>query len=368
MQYELPPPQDKVSPISESREGFFARYADYPAESPIDRFILSTYLGTSRQVAQEIAFRAGGADALVSDVCAGTVWEVFSRWFADLDAGRVTPTLVLGPGGSPADFAYAAETYRGAGYDALALTDHRKVTVPGKAPDGLLMIPGIELDYMQPQCAHVIGLGMEPEIASEWKREGTPQQGIDAITRLGGVALLAHPAWSLNTPAFIASLEGICGVEIWNSVSTLPHNADRADSSSLLDVTWATGGRLLSVFANDDGHFYTTEATVAATMVQAESLTCEGILDALHHGRFYGTLGPRIFQIENCDNREIIVQCSEADSIIFYSSRPWVANRSRMGSGMTGSVYEVQTGDRFVRVEIRDTMGRKAWSGPIAVE
>ena len=123
MKYELPPPQDKASPIDETREGFFAKYAAYPPELPLDKFILSTYLGTSRQVAQEIAFRAGGADALCGEVPAETVWGIFSRWFADLDAGRVTPTLVLSPDGTPADFAYAPETYRGAGYENRAYPD-----------------------------------------------------------------------------------------------------------------------------------------------------------------------------------------------------------------------------------------------------
>ena len=116
MKYELPPPQDKVSPLSETREGFSARYAAYPPDSAVDKFIVSTYLGTSRQVAQEIAYRAGGADALCRNTPAEAVWEAFSRWFSDLDAGRVTPTLVTSPDGTPVDFAYAPETYRGAGY------------------------------------------------------------------------------------------------------------------------------------------------------------------------------------------------------------------------------------------------------------
>ena len=123
MKYELPPPQDKASPIDETREGFFAKYAAYPPELPLDKFIVSTYLGTSRQVAQEFAFRAGGADALCGGVPAETVWGIFSRWFADLDAGRVTPTLVISPDGTPADFAYTAETYRGAGYENRAYPD-----------------------------------------------------------------------------------------------------------------------------------------------------------------------------------------------------------------------------------------------------
>ncbi|MCQ2457706.1 MAG: hypothetical protein MJ142_03115 [Clostridia bacterium] len=265
---------------------------------------------------------------------------------------------------SPAE---SMELYRKAGYDILAITDHRRVTLPENVPDGLLMIPGIEMDYLLPdQCIHLIGLGMSSEIGTLWSRSIPPQEAIDTVIRLGGAAFLAHPAWSLNTPGCISSLKNLCGVEIWNSVSAVPYNADRADSSAILDVTWSSGGQLLPVFANDDVHFYGSDLTVAATVVQAESLTLTAVLQALKSGRFYATLGPEIRQIEVTDTA-ITVSCSEADTIIFYSNLAWVKGRSRTGHGMTSSVYDIQPGERFVRVEIRDTQGRKAWSAPIPV-
>lgn len=257
--------------------------------------------------------------------------------------------------------------YRKAGYEILAITDHKRVTDPGKAPDGLLMIPGTELDFQLPgQWVHLIGLGMNERIAAEWDRNGTPQQAVNDILRLGGVALLAHPAWSLNTPDFIASLKGVCGAEIWNSVSTVPHNADRADSSSLLDVAWASGASLLPVFANDDSHFYDSEATVAATMVQTGELTETAVLDALKNGRFYATLGPQIRQIET-DGYTLTVHCSEAETVIFYSNMPWVSDRTVTGRKITEATYVISPGDRYVRVEVRDAAGRKAWSAPVPV-
>ena len=211
--------------------------------------------------------------------------------------------------------------YRDAGYEILSVTDHRRVTEA--ADDRLLLIPGIEIDYILPgQWVHVLGLGMEKTVAEKWNSGGTVQEGIDLIRSLGGIAVLAHPAWSLNTPAFMRSLTGLGGVEIWNSVSTLPLNGERAESSSLLDVTWASGGELLPVFANDDSHPYRDEAGVAATMVQAEALTAEAVMGALRAGRFYATTGPEIRQIENRDNREIVVQCSPAECVVFYSDCP----------------------------------------------
>ena len=261
--------------------------------------------------------------------------------------------------------------YASAGYDILAITDHRTVTTPqlGTTSNRPFLIPGIEIDYRLPgQWVHVLGIGMDESISSIWNRYGTPQEGIDLIDSLGGIAILAHPAWSLNTPAFMRSLTGLSGVEIWNSVSTIPLNGDRADSSSLLDVTWASGGKLLPVYANDDSHQYQTEAGVAATMVQADSLSVPSIMSALKSGRFYGTTGPSIFQIENRNYQEIIVHCSPATAVIFYSDCPWAAGRTVLGNGITQANYFIQKSDHFVRVEVRDESGRKAWSAPIQIK
>ena len=259
-----------------------------------------------------------------------------------------------------------AEFYQRAGYDILSITDHRTVTEINS--NQILLIPGIEIDYNLPgQWVHIIGLGMKRTISALWNRFGTPQEGIDLIRSLGGIAVLAHPAWSLNTPDFMSSLTGLSGVEIWNSVSTLPLNADRADSSSLLDVTWASGGELIPVFANDDSHPYKSEAGVAATMVQAEELSFPAVMNALKGGRFYGTTGPLIHQIENRNNQEIIVHCSPAESVIFYSNSPWAPGRSVIKHDITKCNYFVQKNERFIRVEVRDSAGKKAWSAPFKV-
>ena len=260
--------------------------------------------------------------------------------------------------------------HRDSGYDILSITDHRTVTEfdPGSSGDRPLLIPGIEIDYRLPgQWVHILGIGMEKSIGNLWNRFGTPQEGIDLIRSLGGLAVLAHPAWSLNTPAFMRSLTGLSGVEIWNSVSTLPLNGDRADSSSLLDVTWASGGQLLPVFANDDSHQYRTEAGVAATMVQADDLSVSSVMTSLRSGCFYGTTGPLIHQIEVRNNQEILVTCSPASAVIFYSDCPWAAGRAVMGTGITEAGYFIQKNDHFVRVEVRDEAGKKAWSAPLEI-
>ncbi len=114
MTYELPPPQDKLCPIGADRRELLARFAAYPDERSVERFLTSTYLGTASQVARQIAYLATGReDALCQDTDPERLWDCFSAWFADLEAGRVSPTLVLDASGTPRDFAYAPMTYWG---------------------------------------------------------------------------------------------------------------------------------------------------------------------------------------------------------------------------------------------------------------
>lgn len=262
------------------------------------------------------------------------------------------------------------ELYRSLGYDFLSLTDHRAVTVPDPAeiPEGLVMIPGIELDYMlENQCVHLQGLGMgiTAENMKAYNRQGNPQDGIDLIRASGSLAMLNHPAWSLNDPQYICSLHGLFGVEVWNSVSTLPYNPIRADSSSLLDVV-ACNGVLLPMLANDDTHFYGSEVAQGWNMVQAEEKTPEAILQALAAGKFYATQGPEIHQVEITDT-EVRVNCSPASAVVFFSNLPWAPARGIVGDGLTEAVYKLHAGEKFVRAQVLDAKGKSAWMSPVKV-
>lgn len=258
----------------------------------------------------------------------------------------------------------AMQMYRDAGYDVLAITDHRKVTLPEHAPDGLLMIPGIELDYLTPKMAtHIVGLGMSPDVAEQWNRQGTAQEGIDLIRACGGEAILAHPAWSLNTPEYMASLSGVIGAEIWNSVSTAPTNPNRADSSILLDELYTSYDDLLPVFANDDTHRYGAEFTAGATMVQAAKKTEQAVLQALREGRFYATQGPQFKQVTYGDG-VVHIDCSPVDTVMIYSNLPWASGRVIMGEGMTSCEYPIHRNERYVRIQLIDNSGKSAWCAP----
>ena len=259
-------------------------------------------------------------------------------------------------------------TYREHGYDFLALTDHRRVSPPSHVDHGMLLLSGIELDYnLASEVVHIIGVGVSQAVEEGYQKHLDPQHGIDLIRRNGGRAILAHPAWSLNTMSTLLSLNNVTAAEIYNATSTYPWNCDRADSSAILDVT-ATHGKLYNVVAADDAHNYDGDACVGCAIVQAEELSEPAFLAALDAGRFYASCGPRFEQL-TLENGYLSVACSPVEWVIFFSNLPYVGVRALKGHDMTEAGYPVQTrlGERYVRCMLIDAQGRRAWSNPIAL-
>ncbi len=252
----------------------------------------------------------------------------------------------------------AMALYRENGYDFLALTDHWRVSLPEEA-DGLLLLGGCEYNIgkaARTGVVHIVGVGMTRVPGCSEQDE--PQTIIDKIHNAGGFAVWAHPAWSLNPPELIARYHGIDASEIYNSVSGFPRNV-RPDSSLILDML-ATNGRPLPLVAADDTHFYEADACRSYVWVQAEACTREEILAALRDGRFYASQGPQIDARRDGDR--IVVETTPAASIAFFSDSPWVNERVFLGENLTGAAYTVQPKDTFVRAEITDADGNKAWT------
>ena len=256
------------------------------------------------------------------------------------------------------------EIYRALGYDFLAITDHRRVTIAqNQLRDGMLLLAGIELDYtLAAEVVHIVGFGMTKDIEREIDYSAGPQGGIDTIRKCSGRAILAHPHWSLNTLPTLTGLRDATASEIYNSMSFL-----RPDSSDILDVA-SSHGKLYPLVAADDSHSYAGEQGMSYTMVQADSLTAQAIATSMDQGLFYASQGPQIEQITLEEGR-IIVECSPADRIYFHSNLPWSPGRAVIAPNLTRAAYTLcmEHGERFVRCQVIDANGRSAWSSPIAL-
>lgn len=260
----------------------------------------------------------------------------------------------------------ARAIYREKGYDFICVTDHRKITTDTVKEDGFLSLGGVELDYtFANQLVHLVCIGAKKEVVEKLTYGGSCQNAINLIKKSGGAVILAHPAWSLNTPEVINSLRGLDAAEIYNTVSGMPYNGDRADSSSILDIAF-TQGKLLNLVATDDTHFYIGEECQSYTLVAAEENTEEAILNALHKGDFYATQGPEFKRIE-FDNNLIRVWCTPVKYISFLSDVQWERGRTVEGDGITYAEFTPRQDicHRFFRVMLMDENGKRAWSNPV---
>ena len=217
---------------------------------------------------------------------------------------------------SPED---AIEIYRSHGYHFVALTDHDVVACPTHQDGDVLVLSGIELAYELPsEELHIVGIGIPQGLEPRLEPRFGPQYAIDAMRAAGGRAIIAHPAWSLLSLGTLSGLHNVSAAEIYNSMSTMPRNCLRADSSSILDIA-AAHGHAMPLVAADDAHFYDGEQCKGHIMVQAEALTQEKLLWAIDQKRFYASQGPRIHRLSVTRER-IVINCSPASVILFYSN------------------------------------------------
>lgn len=257
----------------------------------------------------------------------------------------------------------AIACYRHEGYDALALTDHWAFGESKIAENGLLVLSGIEYDTKtstKDGLFHIVGIGMRED--PQLPRDATVQEMIDGIKNAGGFAVLAHPAWSLNTPSHILPLQNVDATEIYNSVSGV-HMSKRPDSSLIVDMLGAQG-RLYPLIGSDDTHYYDNDAFGAWIMVQADACTQTAILDALYRGNFYATQGPEVHLHREGD--EFIVNCSPCHEIVFLSDRAF-SRRVFKGKNLTAAYYTPAENETYIRAIVTDENGKQAWTNPVRI-
>lgn len=262
--------------------------------------------------------------------------------------------------------AEAAKIYKNAGYDAIALTDHW-IFNEGTELEGLKILSGIEYNILNENTRdglfHVVAVGMDrdPEISKS--DTVTEQDLIDAIHSAGGVAILAHPAWSLNTPEQILKLHGFDATEIYNSVSEA-HMSRRPDSSLIVDMLGAQGC-LLPLLAVDDTHYYDGDECRGFIMLESDSLEQKDVVNAIKGGKFYASQGPEVHLVR--EGNEFVVRCSPAKEIVFFSDGVWSA-RVFVGEDLTEVRYTPTNLETFIRAEVTDKNNKRAWTNSIRIE
>lgn len=261
--------------------------------------------------------------------------------------------------------------YKNAGYDFLAITDHRRYYLPEKNDDGLLIIPGMEadrfVDGVGMPVVHIVALGPEngngyTDGQSVIYQDGGTQEAcqdiIDDVRNAGNLAVLCHPVWSGNTVETAKTLQNYQMIEVWNSGSALLWGVD--SNTYHWDVLLHEGRRVWAV-ASDDNHAL-QEACYGFVKVKAEK-NVPSILSALANGEFYASCGPEIYDFY-IEDGQVCISCSPVEQIMLRNfSCP---HRLIRGKNLTGGQFKLRDlCTDYIRAEIVDAQGRRAWTNPI---
>lgn len=290
-------------------------------------------------------------------------FEIPGRWYrgnthchTTTSDGEVTP-------------AERVEGYRQAGYDFLVLTDHGKVNdLKGFHGHGILVINGAELHPKNPfggDAYHIVAVNIQENIPFQ---EMTPQEVLDAVKKQGGESIMAHPHWLGYTMDDYRELSGYMAMEVFNETCWQQNGA--GESGETWDQHLDRLGAVWGVAA-DDAHGVDRDTYKAWVMVRAEALTVEAILDAMRRGAFYSTQGPTLKDITvgGGANPIIEVQSSPVRSIVFKGRSRWGQNTTGVDGGLIDEATYVCTGvEKYIRVELIDQAGRRAWSNPFFVD
>jgi hypothetical protein len=282
----------------------------------------------------------------------GTYYKLALHLHTTVSDGRKPPSEV-------------AKEYKQNGYDAIAFTDHWKYNDGGTLED-LFIISGCEYNLGGNETitgvSHIVSLFTKenPNI----DRNANGQEVVDAINSQGGIAVLAHPNWSLNTLDDYIGLNGVVATEIYNAVSDAGQSM-RPYSDYYIDMC-ANSGAYPKIFATDDAHAYNgNDNMLGYVMVKADALTNEALKEAILNGDFYASQGPDIC-VKRQENK-LIIDTSPCEIIGTMSNLSWDRDRVLRGNDLTHFEYEIRHNEKWVRVEARDKYGKKAWSNIFVV-
>jgi hypothetical protein len=259
---------------------------------------------------------------------------------------------------SPRD---TVERYRTKGFQCLGITDHRQVTpIVDLATPDLLAIPATE-NGGDPDIVAVGVSACVPKDLPLSERASRP-------ANQGGFTIAAHPSYCGVLPDVCAGCADLMAMEIYNAYCDAAYANGYA--LELWDMVLGLGKRIWGV-AGDDAHLnprkrHYSDAGLGWVEVWADALAQEPVLRALKQGRFFSTQGPGFDRIE-VEDGTIRIRCSPVRQVRW---RTWgsVGHVEYAAAGSYLETAALPNGfrpNRYVRIELVDHEGKRAWSNPI---
>lgn len=239
----------------------------------------------------------------------------------DVDASSVAATWYKGnthahtvlSGHADSSPEHVARWYLDRGYHFLILSEHNifidpdSVELPAHRRADFLLIPGEEVTgtkVIHTTAMNINGL-VDWHADHEHKHE-VMQSHVDSTIQAGGTPILNHPnfQWAVTTDDMLP-VERLHMFELYNGHPHV-HNYGDAEHPST-EVMWdelLNQGMMIYGVSSDDAHaFQEWDESVSNpgrgwVMVRAETLTPDGITQAMRRGEFYATSGVMLSSVD----------------------------------------------------------------------
>ncbi len=262
--------------------------------------------------------------------------------------------------------------YKDLGYDFLAITDHNRVFKNDEFNNQIYVIPGLEIHSIKPssfKTHHMVALTsydnemVENEQFIENIPWGNPPETaialVDKMKSLGFDLVYCHPIWSRMDIEDYKDADYIA-MEVYNGICELKYNHGNAEQH--WDYLLRRGRKVMGVAA-DDCHGGEGHNGRGFLMVKTAILDDKSLLSAIRSGNFYSSRGPLIYDFY-IEDGVATVKCSPASRITFISYE-FLGGSSIFEEPVEEFSMKFNPDIDYIRVEIEDAKGLKAWSNPI---
>ena len=165
-----------------------------------------------------------------------------------------------------------------------------------------------------------------------------------------------HPVWSLQSYNDYADLEGVWGIELYNTSAALGGYVD--NEQPWIDLLWQ--GKNVFPLAADDAHKI-QDTCGGWIMVKSEKLEYDTVMQALEKGDFYASNGPKILSLYIEDNT-VHIRTSGAKQISLIPKSRKVRSVIADVQPITGAAFTLQPTDEYFRIKVVDENGKKAYT------
>lgn len=207
----------------------------------------------------------------------------------------------------------------------------------------------------------LIGLGMtsDPAIPSDWENmiktsSSKAAEVIKMIHQRNGYAILSCAASHKNTPEELLRLEGLDAIEI-----AAPERGEHGEAIRLCDAL-VRKGRPLGILA-------VGQDLMGGVYVEARDPDAQSVIRAMKAGRFYSSEGDGEIHISQLPSGRVQISCSPSQRIEFFTDSDKENSRCFEGSNLVFAEYVPLEDEKYIRAEITDMSGKRAWTNYIEV-